>query len=261
MTLTENEIDDRTAFAQGDEFANEAEVRDYFTVESMVEMFGGPRQPDYVPPSQSELDAWADAVIANRWHMKPLPIVVVEFAVCNETIRTCAIDDLIGLEHPYADEACAAYRRAAVEALEEDPRAGRLTTERPRGKRLLHSQWVGTHFKYSAGAIGTMGELTGDEKAALSDANDAGAEAAKKVVDEAEAEVGESYGGTYYIRKGGDPIHLTVEELQTLLAAVTTGISAVGGKTPKSAVVSLDTLISKLEDASGMGVEEWPEWK
>lgn len=49
MTMTENEIDDRTAFAQGDEFANEAEVRAYFTVESMVDMFGGPRQPDYVP--------------------------------------------------------------------------------------------------------------------------------------------------------------------------------------------------------------------
>jgi plasmid stabilization system protein ParE len=188
-------------------------------------------------------------------------LVAVEFATCDETIRTCAIDDLIGLEHPNAAEACAAYRRAAVEALENDPRAGRLTAETPRGQRILHSQWAGTYFKYSAGAIGTMGDLTEDEKAAVSDANDAGAEAAQKVVDDAGAEVGESYGGIYYVRKGGDPIHLTAEELQTLLAAVMTGMNAVGGKTPKSVAESLDTLISKLEDAADMGIEKWPEWK
>jgi len=188
MTLTENEIDDRTAFAQGDEFANEAEVRDYFTVESMVEMFGGPRQPDYVPPSQGELDAWADAVIANRWHMKPLPTVAVEFAVCNETIRTRAIDDLIGLDHPNAAEACAAYHRAATQSLIDDNRASRLTVSSPRGQRILHSQWAGAYFKYSAGAIGTMGELTDAEKEAVSAADDAGRESARKIGKDAEGE-------------------------------------------------------------------------
>ena len=256
MTLTENEIDDRTAFAQGDEFANEAEVRDYFTVEAMVEMFG--RDPDYAPPSQGELDAWADAVIANRWHMEPLPTVAVEFAVCNETIRTRAIDDLIGLEHPNAAEACAAYHRAATQSLIDDKRASRLTVESPRGQRILHSQWAGAYFKYSAGAIGTMGELTDAEKAAVSAADDAGREAAQKIVDD--AEVGETYGGTYYVRNAGDPVHLTAEDLKTLLAAVMTGMNAVGGKPPKSVCESLDTLVAKLEDASGLGIGKWPEW-
>jgi hypothetical protein len=186
MTLNENEIDDRTAFAQGDEFATDAEVREYFTVESMVQMFG--RDPGYVPPSQSELDAWADAVIANRWHMAEPPMVAVEFAVANETIRLRAIDELIGLEYPYADEACAAYRKAAIDALRDDPRAGRLTAETPRGQRLLHSQWAGARFSYSAGAIGTMGDLTEAEKAAVSAADDAGREAARKIVEEAEGE-------------------------------------------------------------------------
>jgi hypothetical protein len=185
--MTENEIDDRTAFAQGDEFADEAEVRAYFTVDSMVDMFGGPRQPDYVPPSQSELDAWADAVIANRWHMEPLPAVAVEFAVADETIRTCAIDDLIGLGHTAAKEACAAYHRAATQALIDDTRAGRLSVESPRGQRRLHCQWMGSYWKFSSGAIGTMGNLTEDEKAAVSAADDAGREAARKIVEAAEA--------------------------------------------------------------------------
>ena len=188
-------------------------------------------------------------------------LVAVEFATADETIRTCAIDDLIGLEHPQDAEACAAYRRAAVEHLEEDPRAGRLTTELPRGQRILHSQWMGASFAYSCGAIGTMGELTGDEKAAVSDADDDGREAAQKVVDEADAEVGETVGGTYYLRKSGDPIHLTAEELTVLLAAVATAVDAVRGRTPEPAVVPLDTLIAKLEDASGVAFAEWQEWK
>ena len=190
MTLTENEIDDRTAFAQGDEFANEAEVRDYFTVESMVEMFGGPRQPDYVPPSQSELDAWADAVIANRWHMEPLPTVAVEFAIDSETICHCAnIDEFAGLGHTFQGEATAAYRMAAIHSLRDDPRAKRLDDCPPKGQRCLHSQWRGAHWGYHSGAIGTMADdLTDAEKAAISAADDAGREAARKVIAEADAD-------------------------------------------------------------------------
>jgi len=116
------------------------------------------------------------------------PQVAVEFAVANETIRWRAIDDLIGLEHPYADEACAAYHRAATQSLIDDKRARRLTVSSPLGQRTMHSQWAGAYFKFSAGAIGTMGELTHDEKAAVSAANDAGREAARKLLNEAEAE-------------------------------------------------------------------------
>jgi len=120
-------------------------------------------------------------------YASPPPPVAVEFAICDETIRTCAIDDLIGLEHTAAAEACAAYHRAATQALIDDTRAGRLTVESPRGQRILHSQWMGSHFKFSAGAIGTMGDLTAVEKAAVSAADDAGREAARKIVEAAEA--------------------------------------------------------------------------
>jgi hypothetical protein len=118
----------------------------------------------------------------------PLPErVAVEFAVADETIRTCAIDDLIGLEHTASRDACAAYHRAATQSLIDDKRAGRLTVSSPRGQRRLHSQWMGSYWKFSAGAIGTMGELTEDEKAAVSAADDTGREAARKIVEAAEA--------------------------------------------------------------------------
>jgi len=120
-------------------------------------------------------------------YASPPPPVAVEFAVCDETIRTCAIDDLIGLEHTASQEACAAYHRAATQSLIDDTRAGRLTVSSPRGQRRLHSQWMGSYWKFSAGAIGTMGDLTAVEKAAVSAADDAGREAAKKIAEAAEA--------------------------------------------------------------------------
>jgi hypothetical protein len=120
-------------------------------------------------------------------YASPPQPVAVEFAVADETIRTCAIDDLIGLEHTAAAEACAAYHRAATQSLIDDTRAGRLTVSSPRGQRRLHSQWMGSYWRFSAGAIGTMGDLTEDEKAAVSAADDAGREAARKIVKAAEA--------------------------------------------------------------------------
>ena len=118
---------------------------------------------------------------------QPKP-VIVEFAVADETIRDRGgIDEFAGLEHPYMADACAAYRAAATATLADDARAGRLVADRPQGQRILHSAWAGTYWKYSSGAIGTMGDLTDDEKAAVSAADDAGREAARKLIEEADA--------------------------------------------------------------------------
>jgi hypothetical protein len=119
---------------------------------------------------------------------EPPKPVIVEFAVADETIRDGAgIDEFAGLEHPYMADACAAYRAAAVAALADDPRARRLVADRPQGQRILHSAWAGTYWKHSSGAIGTMGELTEAEKAAVSAADDAGRAAARRVIAEADA--------------------------------------------------------------------------
>ena len=133
-----------------------------------------------------------DEARAGRWKVadghasEPEP-VAVEFAVADETIRMRAADEVIGLEHPAMQEACAAYRTAAINALRDDSRAARLEDCPPRGQRILHSQWCGAHWGYSSGAIGTMAsDLTDDEKAAISAADDAGREAARKVIAEAE---------------------------------------------------------------------------
>lgn len=119
---------------------------------------------------------------------EPSQPVIVEFAVANETIRDRGgIDEFAGLEHPYMAEACEAYRDAATSALEDDARARRLVVDRPHGQRILHSAWAGTYWNYSSGAIGTMGDLTEAEKAAVSAADDAGRAAARKLIEEADA--------------------------------------------------------------------------
>jgi hypothetical protein len=121
-------------------------------------------------------------------YAEPPKPVIVEFAVADETIRDRGgIDEFAGLEHTHMAKACAAYRSAAIAALEDDPRAGRLVAESPRGQRILHSAWAGAHWSYSSGAIGAMADLTADEKAAVSAADDAGREAARKVIAEADA--------------------------------------------------------------------------
>ena len=58
-----DQINNETGFANGDQFTSESQVRDYFTVENMREMFSGD-----CSQSQSELDEYADAVIENKWH-------------------------------------------------------------------------------------------------------------------------------------------------------------------------------------------------
>jgi len=118
---------------------------------------------------------------------EPEPIEV-EVATEDETIRICGgLEDFASLEHPQIEEACNAYHAAVCDAIVDDPRAWRLSVGSPRGQRLLHSGWMGARFAYSSGAVGTMAELTENEKLALSAADDAGREAARKVIEAADA--------------------------------------------------------------------------
>lgn len=115
--------------------------------------------------------------------------VLVEVARCDETIRDRGgIDEFAGLEHPAIAEACAAYHRAASAVI--DDAGGRLAWSSPLGNRVLHSQWCGAQWGYSSGAIGTMArDLTAEEKATISAAADAGLEAARRVIEEADAQI------------------------------------------------------------------------
>lgn len=112
------------------------------------------------------------------------PPVMVEVATASETIRICGgLDEFAGLEHPAMGDACEAYHRAATDALRD---AGRLQWCVPSGPRILHAQWMGAGWGYCCGALGTMAtDLTDAEKAAISAADDAGREAAKKAIEAA----------------------------------------------------------------------------
>jgi hypothetical protein len=82
----------------------------------------------------------------------------------------------------------------------DDDRASRLDVEAPKNGRVLHSQWCGAHWGYSAGAIGTMaGDLTSDERAAIDAANEAGLEAAREVFANRDAAALESWSATHRI--------------------------------------------------------------
>ena len=138
----------------------------------------------------------ADVARAAGWRIDteegtaaPSEPVTVEFATADETIGwNAGLREMAPSDHPAQEEACAAYRRAAIIALEDDDRANRLRAEAPRDRRILHSQWCGAHWGYSSGAIGTMAsDLTTDERAAIDAANDAGLEAARKVIEAEDA--------------------------------------------------------------------------
>lgn len=156
---------------------------------------GGEGDDDYLNVSE---EAMIDADVARRagWRLDieegtaaPSAPVTVEFATANETIRDRGgIDDFAGLEHPAVEEACAAYREAATGCLDGDKRANRLRADRPRGQRILSSQWSGAHWSYNTGAIGTMAnDLTDEEKAAIDAAHEAGLAAARKVIESEDA--------------------------------------------------------------------------
>lgn len=63
MLWTRDQIHEATGFDNGDLFTSEAQVREYFTVQNVTDMFGE------CPCTQDELDEMAEAVTANRWHM------------------------------------------------------------------------------------------------------------------------------------------------------------------------------------------------
>lgn len=64
---TWQEISDATGFDAGDEFTSEQQIRDYFQREQIRGCLN-PVDGGHQLPSQTELDAMADIVIANRMH-------------------------------------------------------------------------------------------------------------------------------------------------------------------------------------------------
>ena len=144
---------------------------------------------EFVMIAVAEAKAGGWSIDLDNGTASPPQPVDVELASSRETIRdNTGISEFTGLEHPAVEAACQAYHAAVCEALASDPRAKRLNVVSPKGQRLLHSQWCGTHWAYSCGAIGTMNRtLTDDEKAAISAADDAGVAAAKVEVDAEDA--------------------------------------------------------------------------
>jgi hypothetical protein len=69
--MDRKEISEKTGFDSGDRFLNENEVRDYFTVTSMEQMFGDDLEASFPElADQDILNEMAETVINNRWHMK-----------------------------------------------------------------------------------------------------------------------------------------------------------------------------------------------
>lgn len=66
-TYTFTEINDITGFANGDEWRSDDQVKAYFTIDNMHQMFGDAWE-DTEPITQDNLDNMADTVIHNHWH-------------------------------------------------------------------------------------------------------------------------------------------------------------------------------------------------
>jgi hypothetical protein len=85
-----------------------------------------------------------------------------------------------------------------------------------------------------------------------------------RVVTESGEPVDEGYGftvgGLLYSRKDGEPVHLTCDELKAIMAAVMTAMEAVRGRVPKSAAISVETLIAKIEDAADLDFHKTKSW-
>lgn len=58
-------INDMTGFSDGDKFQSESEVREYFTTENMVSMFGDEAET----LTRYQLETMSNIVIENSWHM------------------------------------------------------------------------------------------------------------------------------------------------------------------------------------------------
>ena len=125
-------------------------------------------------------DFFEDHGIDEDLFLTPPEPVMVEVATSCETIREC-----VGLEDH--DEACAAYRQAAIDSIEDSG----LRWCNARGQRVLLSQWMGAKFAFRRGAIGTFATLTDAQRAAIDAADEAGRAAAKAEVDAEEAAAAE----------------------------------------------------------------------
>jgi len=68
---TRQKISDDTGFDNGDMFEGADDVRRYFTVKNMQEIFG--RLYDENLQDQEDLDKMAATVIENKWHMNDQP--------------------------------------------------------------------------------------------------------------------------------------------------------------------------------------------
>ena len=69
--FTRTEITEKTGFDNGECFVDTSEVREYFTVENMKQIYGGNLSHDFPELcDQSILDEMAETVISNKWHIK-----------------------------------------------------------------------------------------------------------------------------------------------------------------------------------------------
>ena len=72
ITRLYHEINDVTGFANGEKFDTAEQIRDYFTVANLHEMFGATSfltsDGQDVTPPQDLLDLWATVIIRNRLH-------------------------------------------------------------------------------------------------------------------------------------------------------------------------------------------------
>ena len=67
MTYTKNEIDFATGFCEGDKFRDAEDVRRYFDLENLCQLFE--QTPDELGYDEAELTKMANTVIENGWHM------------------------------------------------------------------------------------------------------------------------------------------------------------------------------------------------
>lgn len=67
--MTFDEIDEATGFADGDKFTTDAQVRAYFQRDELLTCLDSHHTRESDIPDQAALDAMADTVIENHWHM------------------------------------------------------------------------------------------------------------------------------------------------------------------------------------------------
>lgn len=92
--VTRADVSAATGFDSGEQFDSSDQVRAYFTVANMMDMFG---PEDGSAARQAELDEMAEAVIANGWHMRPLTVTEAAqlLGVDTSTVRHAIADGRI----------------------------------------------------------------------------------------------------------------------------------------------------------------------